>query len=71
MFAWLRPVCIRLRAVGCLLKNSSSRWVGSLDRLISSRTIEIRDPLLELEIELPAVAERERVLLGSLVGWAG
>ena len=42
----------------------SSRIVGSRERLISSRTMDMRDPLAELELAVSPVADRDN---GALV----
>jgi hypothetical protein len=68
MFCWLRAVCMRLSAVGCLLRAMSSAIVGSRDRLISSRTMEMRDPLLELVLAVSPVAECDN---GAVVFMSG
>jgi hypothetical protein len=64
MFCWLRAVCMRLSDVGFLLRAMSSRIVGSRDRLISSRTMDMRDPLVELELAVSPVADLDN---GALV----
>ena len=66
MFCWLRAVWIRLSAVGCLLRAISSCIVGSRDRVISSRTMDMRDTLEELELAVSPVAERDNGTFTSM-----
>jgi hypothetical protein len=60
MSRWLRAVCMRLSAVGCLLRAPiSSGIVENRERVISSRTMEMRDTLDELELAVSPVADRD------------
>lgn len=60
MSRWLRAVRMRLSAVGCLLTApASSSIVEYRERVISSRTMEIRDALDELELAVSPVADRD------------
>jgi hypothetical protein len=72
MSRWLRAVCIRLSAVGCLLRAPiSSGTVENRDRVISSRTMEMRDTLDELELAVSPVADRDSGTFDSSSGPPG
>jgi hypothetical protein len=69
MSRWLRAVCMRLSAVGCLLRApTSSGIVEYRDKVISSRTMEMRDALDELELAVSPVADRDRGTFDSSFG---
>lgn len=71
MSRWLRAVCMRLRVVGCLLRAMASGIVEYRDRVISSRTMEMRDALEELELAVSLVANRDSGTFDSSSGLPG